>query len=241
MIKNFFFRTIFHNFTGIDDCHFITYFRHNTEIMGNHDHCRLQSLLKCLDDIQYLRLNGYIQCGSRFIRKQKIRTAGKLVGIITETRTGNPDHFQHCSRFRFRLLPGTFLMKLYSFGDLISDTHNRIQGSHGILKNHGNPFSPDFPHFVIMKHQKIFPLQTDFPAIHMGRRLRQYTQNGFGNSGLSRSCFPNQSQRSPFFQRKRHIINRMDLTSLGGVMNNKIFYFYKRHFLLRHYFLLLFL
>ena len=83
--------------------------------MGDHDDRHAQLVLQLHHQLQDLRLNGNIQCGSRLIGDQKLRftcqrncdhdtlshTTGQLVGILLHTLLRFIDTYQrqklHCS------------------------------------------------------------------------------------------------------------------------------------------------
>ncbi len=64
--------------------------------------------------------------------------------------------------------------------DLIPYGKHRIQGGHWFLKNHGYTVSPNPPHLLFSKIQKILPLEQDLPPHDLSRRLGDKTENGQG-------------------------------------------------------------
>ena len=65
--KYFIYRGIFHNFTGIHYGHIFRRLGNNPEIMGDQNYRHIIFLFQIRNQIQNLRLNGYIQCGCGFI------------------------------------------------------------------------------------------------------------------------------------------------------------------------------
>ena len=50
-------------------------------------------------------------------------------------------------------------MKVENFTELFSDPVNRIERCHGLLKNHGNPFAPNFMHLIGFEADDILSLE----------------------------------------------------------------------------------
>ena len=141
--------------------------------MGDVDDRDVHLLLDLFDEFQDLCLDGHIQRRGGFITDEHFRIAGqgngddhslthaarKLMGIILHSffRLWNTYQIQKLNGpfpgFGF----GLFMMVDHSFHDLGANGHGGIQGSHGVLEDHGNALSIDsFPHLISGKFQKIF-------------------------------------------------------------------------------------
>ena len=73
MVEDLVTGTGLHDTAGIHDCNTVTHARHDTQVMGDHDDRHAQLVLQLHHQLQDLRLNGNIQCRSRFISDQKLR------------------------------------------------------------------------------------------------------------------------------------------------------------------------
>ena len=203
IVEDVYHGSVFNNFTGIANCHFIADFRNNSQIMGDHDHRRLKFRLQILHHIQHLRLNGNIKRRGRFIRQKKSRitcqchrnnnallhTTGKLMRIIMISHCRYTDFFQHrlgpCFPFRFF----TGIMKHDCLKNLVSDRHGRIQGCHRILKDHSDLIPTDRSHPLFGSREKIFSVVEDFSAANGCRSVRKNPENAFRYGRLSGSGF----------------------------------------------------
>ena len=72
MVEDILKRAVFHNLTGIHDGDGIADFRHDAEIVGDHDHGHIILAFKIADHIQHLGLDGDIEGGGWLIRDQDL-------------------------------------------------------------------------------------------------------------------------------------------------------------------------
>ena len=101
---------------------------------------------------------------------------------------------------KFNGLTGGFLLVLclmvaqQSLVDLISHCEHRVKGSHGVLKNHCDPFAPNFAHFpafawkLVNANILIVVVKMDFSLFDPGQ-IRQQSHNGVGSDRLAAAGF----------------------------------------------------
>ena len=85
-------------------------------------------------------------------------------------------------------------MELDHLRDLVPNSHNRIQGSHGVLKDHGHLAASDALHLLLTVGKQILSLQGDGTPGDLSRRVRHQPKDGQGRGGLAGPCLPHQSQ-----------------------------------------------
>ena len=176
--------------------------------MGNQQHRGIISLFQILNQIQHLCLNGNIQRCGRLIGNQKPRlacksngddytllhTAGKLMGIFSAAGCGDTDQLQHLIRFFDSLFLGKLIMLQNNLHNLVSNGHNRIQGCHWILENHGNLFSSDLAHLLNTFFQQILSVIENLSALDFSRRIGHQLHNTLCKGGLACAGLSHQSQ-----------------------------------------------
>ncbi|MNQ62518.1 hypothetical protein D3C85_768670 [compost metagenome] len=138
-------------------------FRHDPHIVSDEHHRHLLLRLQFLDQFQYLRLNGHIERRGRFIGDENrwiarqchrdhhalTHAARKLMRIIAEALVTcrNPDAIHKSQHFGACLGVIQSAMKAQGFYNLFPNAHDRVERSHRLLKNHGNPVAAQGRHF----------------------------------------------------------------------------------------------
>ena len=120
------------------------------QIVGDEQVCQMQFVLKVLQEIDDLRLNGNIQGTDRFVTHNEFRrqgqssgntdplplTTGKFVRITTGSRGGQAHTIQKRSHTVTTLLSTRNTMHRKRLADNIAHGHSRIQRPHRVLKDH---------------------------------------------------------------------------------------------------------
>ena len=135
---------------------------HNRNAVGDFETTARSCEMKSIDkskflpqlgqQLENLRLNGDIERGGGFVGDQQLRTihdghgdhdalahaSGKLVRIITRARSGSG--IATVVNASVATLPASrfdiLTMSEHGLGDLVADTHHRIQRSHRLLEDH---------------------------------------------------------------------------------------------------------
>ena len=64
-------------------------------------------------------------------------------------------------------------MNFQGFHDLLADCHDRVEGGHGVLKDHRDLFAPIFLQGILIHGKDIPAFKVDLTADDPGRRLGQ--------------------------------------------------------------------
>ncbi|MNC49773.1 hypothetical protein D3C75_989740 [compost metagenome] len=131
--------------------------------MSDEHHRHLLLRLQFFDQFQYLRLDGHIERRgwfigneNRWVARQRHRNhhalthaARKLKRIIAETLGAcrNSDSIHKAQNFGACLGVIQSAMKAQGFRNLFPNAHDRVERSHRLLKNHGNPITAQSRHF----------------------------------------------------------------------------------------------
>jgi len=91
--------------------------------------------------------------------------------------------------------------------NLIFYPENRIQGGHGLLKDHGNIISPDLAHLGFGQRQKINTIEKDTSADNFSRGGRDKSQDGKGHDRLAATGFTHETKCVPLFQMEIHTVH----------------------------------
>ena len=83
-------------------------------------------------------------------------------------------YFAHrCYRRRAGGLARQPTMQPQGLGNLFTDSENRIERGHRILKNHGDVIAAHVAHLAVGKPEQIFSVKENFPADDFPRRRDQ--------------------------------------------------------------------
>ena len=108
--------------------------------------------------------------------------------------------------------------------DLVTNRHNRIQRSHGILEDHGNLIAAHLFQFLRCHFQYIFSIQFNLAVFDNPRRIRNQIQNRKCRGSLARAGLAHQTQ-SPFLgDGEVNAIDCMDIGIFGLIMDYQVFY-----------------
>ncbi len=146
-------RAQFDQIAGVHDGDAIGNVRYNGEIMRDEEHRQSEFAAKIVEQVENLLLDGDIERGRGFVGNQQLRTiddshgdhdalahaSGELMriaaGALLGVGNGNLAHAFDRSLPGFGF--GDAVVSEDSFGDLLANTHDRIERGHGLLKNHG--------------------------------------------------------------------------------------------------------
>ena len=177
--------------------------------MSDQKQAHLEFFLDGCQQGQDLGLNRYVEGCGRLIGNNQTRAAHeahgdhhaltqaprKLVRILFQARSGRGN--THFSQQMDRPLPGLsggyILMLQNGFFQLVADGVAGIQGSHGLLEDHGHAAPPNAGHGRRVGPQQILALENQLvrPTNAPGR---QKVHDGQGGHGLAAAGFAHQAQ-----------------------------------------------
>ena len=107
-------------------------------------------------------------------------------------------------------------------GHLVADGEHRVQGGHGLLKDHGDAVAPDLAQPRLGAIGQVFPQEADLARDSSGLGDRQEAQDGHGGDGLAAARFPHQTQGFPGVEIKAHPGQGPDPAPGGGEMDREV-------------------
>ena len=157
-------RSLFDNSAGVHYYDVISHFGNNAEIVRNQKYRTVYSLFKIVEKVEYLSLNGNVECGGRFVRYYKTGFAGKRHGYhysLSHTagklvRVGSVNSFGHRNSYGvehvYRTLLGEFFcrsrnMKKGYFVELVAYREYGVQTRHRFLEDHRHLSAAKSVHF----------------------------------------------------------------------------------------------
>ena len=202
--------------------------------MGNKQIRQPVLLLQILQKVQNLRLNGHIQCGNRLIAYNKLgiqcqrpghtdslsAAAIQLVGIglLKPFCQSNRIHQLGYSGVQL-LFRAAYMIDLQWLRDQLPHTHSRVQGRHGVLKNHLH-ISSNLLLFSAARFADILAVQK-----HLTGGGRHQSQNGSAQCGFSAAGFSHHTQCLLGTEGERHVIHCVEAASGGLEILFQMLYF----------------
>ena len=113
--------------------------------------------------------------------------------------------------------------------NLVPDCKDRVQGGHGLLKDHGDPVPPNFPHLLGIECKEIAAFKQNLPCDHPCRRHEKKSHDGKGRYALAAPGLPHHTENLSFFQGQREMIHGLHHTGIGMKMDGQIFDFKDGH------------
>ena len=125
------------------------------EVVGDEEDGEVVSAAEGAEEIQDLGLDGDVECGGGLVGDEECGAvdeghgdedaltlaAGELVRVIAEAvfGVGKGDllHGGQDAKANF-CAGGAGMVGEEGFGDLVADAHDRVEGGHGLLKDHGD-------------------------------------------------------------------------------------------------------
>ncbi len=107
------------------------------------------------------------------------------------------------------------------FGRLVANPENRIERSHGLLKNHSHASAPDGAHFRFRKIEKINPVKHG-AAANQGL-FGHKAQNGPAGQALAAARFPHYAGNGGPFQAEADIPHSGLQAAIVGKADRKVF------------------
>ena len=209
LIENFIGGAGLHDAPGVEDDDALGQSRHHAHVVGDEQHRGAAAFLHLADQVQNLGLNGHVQRRGGLIGNEESRlagqrrgdhhtlahTAGELVGIAVQgrLRVRDANQRQHLRRLLQRLLAADLLMEAVALGDLMTDLHGGVQGSHGVLKDHGGVPAPIALPLLLAVIEDVLPVAEDLAAglAASAGDLRQ-AHEGAGRHGFAAAGFSHQ-------------------------------------------------
>ena len=222
---------------------------HNTDLIGNMFHNRqvmadkqigqIQILLQITQQVDNLRLNGYVKSGYSFVTDDHLRlndqsscdtdtlslTAGERMGIAHQVRGIQTDFFCHFLGLLIHFSLGHLgIVGLQRLLDDVKDGHTGIQRRVGILKDHLDLLA-NFLHLLFVHFQEVDFLPCPRAVKHLTFGCIVRTNNASAEGGLTTAGLTNDTDGFTGLHIKADIRHRSDGNTLGCKTLMQILYF----------------
>ena len=215
---------------GVHDGDAVGDVRNDGEIVRDEEHRQSEFVAEVVEQVEDLLLNGDIERGGGLVGNEQLRavddghgdhdalahasgelmriTAGALFGVGDGNVAHASDRLAPCFRF------GDAVMSEDGFGDLVADTHDRVEGGHGLLENHGDARAAKLPQLVgrqlgEMRGDAVAVLEAvlenDFARDDRGGRKQAH--DGERGDGFSGAGFADQAEHFARGDRERKTAN----------------------------------
>src|SRR5712691_555468 len=175
------------DFAGIHNVNPIGVAGHDTQVVRNDNQGDPVLPAEILHQLQYLGLNGHVQGSGRFIGYDQLGVAAQRHGYHHPLEHTSAElmwkllepalwvRYPHLLKTTDSLSAGLRLahakVEFKGLGKLALDGENRVEGGHGLLKDHGNLLTTDPPHLRVGELEQVLTSEDDFPAHRFTRRV----------------------------------------------------------------------
>jgi hypothetical protein len=211
----------------------------HSQIVADYHERHAQFLAQPVEQHQNLRLHRHIERCGRLIGNQQFRltrngdsdhdslahpTAELLRQIIEATRRlADPDQFHQFLRPPARGRPLQAAMVSQRLGYLLTHAHDWVQRGKGILKHHCDLATTNAPQLPLGKFEQVYTFKKNLPRGDnsiQGSKQAHDTERG---NALTAATFTDDANRLSVYERKRHVINRVQGTARGDELRAQVF------------------
>src|SRR6266481_1349814 len=219
------------DFAGIHNVDPIGVAGHDTQVVRNDEKRDPVFPAELLHQIQYLGLNGHVQCGGRLVGNDQLgvaaqrhgyhhpleHTAAELMGELLEPalRVRYPDLLETTNGLPAGLRLAHGKVEFKRFGKLALDRENRVEGGHRLLIDHGNLLAADAPDLGTGQLEQVLTIEDDFPAHGFAGRVRDETHDGQSADTLAAAALSHEAQGFSLFENIGDTIDRLHHAFLG--------------------------
>ena len=213
-----------HDLAGVHHGDALRHFTDHAHVVGDQHQGHTAVFLQAAQQVQNLRLYGYIQSRGGFIRNQQLGIAGNC--------HGNHDALAHAARELVRVDAQTALwrwnahlfqqfdrplagcrlvhvqVQLQRFSQLEAHREAGVQAGSGVLKNHGQIFARQAPTLALGQGQQVMPVKAQFVGGYAPRVGHQAHQGHHGDA-FSRAGFTHNAQHVTGIEREADAIDRI--------------------------------
>jgi hypothetical protein len=182
-----------------------------------------------------LRLDRHVESCRRFVGDQDLwiagerhgdhdplaHSAGKLVWVSVEPPLGvrNFDEPKHLCCAGATARPRQALMQRNGFGHLPTDRHDRIERSHGFLKDHGDAITTERAHLPLRQLEQVGGAKEDLACRYTSGGTQE-THDRKRRHALATPRLPNDAKGFSFVQIERKGVNRYRRSRAIAEMDN---------------------
>ena len=199
--------------------------------MGDENQRRVRLPGEFLQQLQDLRLHGYVEGSRRLVGDDEPRlarerhgdhhtlphAAGELMRVIPQPagRVGNANPLQQRPGALIRLLPRRVAVQPDRFRHLFADGQHGIERRHRLLEDHGDAVAPNGADGVVIQGQQVLPVK-EYAAGINPPRIAQQAQDGKCRHALAGTALANDGEGLTSLHLQRHAIHRPHQTPVGA-------------------------
>ena len=217
---------------------------YNAEVVGYHDYRHAQLLLERGHKLEYLSLNGNVECRGGFVGDEDIRfagerhcyhnslthTAGEFKRILLHALLGLVDVNE--AKHLDRPVIGFLLVAVGVQGDglheLVAYGVGGVQRSHRVLEDYRDLVASDILHDLFACADELLPVELYRPADYLAGR-GEYLHYRVCGDGFARAGFADYAEHFAALKRERNAVDRFNLARVGEKRGMKIIYFQQSH------------
>lgn len=201
------------------------------EVVGDEEHGEVMSAAEVVKEGEDLRLDGDVEGGSGLVGNEETGpvdeghgnedalalTAGELVGVVAVAVGGvGKGHVVHGGEDAVAD-GGTaqvWVVGLEGFGDLGADGHDRVEGGHGLLEDHGDVAAAVAAHGGFGEGEEVCAVEVDAACDGCGGG--EEAKQGEGGGGFAGAGFSDEAQGFARGDREGDAVNRESLVEGDG-------------------------
>ena len=219
---------VFHHPAGIHDGDMLGHLGDDPEVVGDEEDRGPGFRLEFVHEVQDLGLDGDVERRGRLVGDHQLRVAGErhgdhhalahaaahLVRVVVDALLGrrDADQLEHIDRPFARRRARELLVQADDLLHLVAHRVGRVEGGHGLLKDHGDAVAADAAHLGLGQLHQVLPLEQDLAAGDPARRGGDETHDGVGGDALAAAGLAHQAQGLAGQNGQAHVVDR-----LGGV------------------------
>ena len=228
-------RAVFHDLAGVHDGHLVAALRHDAQVMGDEHHRRAEFLFQLVYHPHHLGLDGHVQGGGGLVGQQQLgvagqgsgdnhpllHAAGELMGIVPCPVGADAHLGQNVHHALLGLGLGAVLVPENDLRHLVPHSHDRVQGGHGVLEDHGDLVAPDVLDLLLLHGENVLSLIDDAAILDLSR-LRHQPENAQGGGGFARAGLAHQAQGLAFLHGETDAVDGPHIPLLGREVDGQV-------------------
>jgi hypothetical protein len=116
-------------------------------------------------------------------------------------------------------------MVTQSLGNLFAHGHDRVQGGKRILKYHGDLAAADVPQIGLGKFKQVHTFKQDLPRRDYSIQWSKQAEDAERGNALTAAAFTDNPNRLSMYERKRHVIHRVQDAARCDELRAQVFDF----------------
>src|ERR687883_676377 len=137
------------------------------------------------------------------------------VVVNARARVWNADRFEHLDGVLVSLIFRVTQMKLRDLHQLFGDSHERVERSHRVLKDHGNALAANPSKLFDGERANVLAIEDDLAGNDLARRVWNQADDGKIRDRFSRTRLADNPQSLAPFENEADAVHSFDRPILG--------------------------